>query len=242
VKRPSARKPRSRAAALLAAGLMLAAALAARADELVVVEARGIGLHPGDVLNDAKTLTLKQGQHVTLIAVNGATVKLDGPYDRAPNAEGGANGDQYGTALRALVTQSVARAEAGVSRSGIARVVLPEPWLMNMSRSGIVCLRRGDRPVLWREQAGPESRLTIIAGDRTWRADATWQAGADRLAVSGDFPIAGGKTYHVRLDANEAAVTVKTVPGELTTGVMQAAWLADVGCEPQAEALFKTLR
>jgi len=49
--------------ALLGGGL----AQSASAAVLVVAEARGIALKPGATLDSAKPLTLKQGQHVTLI-------------------------------------------------------------------------------------------------------------------------------------------------------------------------------
>ena len=57
---------------------------AADAAQLVVVEARGIALKPGAVVDSSKALVLKQGQHVTLISDSGATLSLDGPYDKAP--------------------------------------------------------------------------------------------------------------------------------------------------------------
>ena len=132
----------------LAAALALAAlphlCAAAAADELVVVEARGIALRPGEMVDAAKPLLLKEGQHVTFIAVNGATFKLDGPYDKPPTADLGGGGNTA-EALRALVTQQQARiAEAGASRSGAVRVRLPEPWLMDVSRAA---LRMGAREV-----------------------------------------------------------------------------------------------
>jgi hypothetical protein len=227
-------------AALAAAAAMLPVS-APRAAELIVVEARGIALNAGDVIDDQATLDLKEGQHLTLITADGATLKIDGPYDRAPSP--GANGDTsgFGTALRALVTQSAARSEAGVVRDGLTPLTLPEPWILDVSRTGVVCLRAGDKPMLWRENAKPQSKLTIFAGDRTWRADATWAAGDDRLALPQTVPFHGGITYRVRLDNTDANVTVKLVPNALVNPEMQAAWLADVGCDPQAQALYKTL-
>ena len=225
-------------AAFAAAAL---SSLAAHAGELIVVEARGIGLHSGDVIDDGATLDLKEGQHLTLIAANGATLKIDGPYDKAPATGGGEDSAGFGTALRALVTQSATRAEAGVVRAGLTPVVLPAPWLLDVSRTGIVCLRDGDKPVLWRENAARKSTLAITAGDRTWRADATWDAGRDRMLLPSTVPFHGGITYRIRLDNTNANITVKLVPNALVTPEMQAAWLADVGCDPQAQALYKTL-
>ena len=233
----------SRARQILAALAVAASAapLAAQAGELIVVEARGIGLHSGDVIDDGATLDLKEGQHLTLIAANGATLKIDGPYDKAPAAGGSGDDAGFGTALRALVTQSATRAEAGVVRAGLTPVVLPEPWLLDVSRTGVVCLRNGDKPIVWRENAARKSTLTITAGDRTWRADTTWDAGSDRMVLPQTVPFHGGITYRIRLDNNPANITVKLVPNKLVTPEMQAAWLADVGCDPQAQALYKTL-
>ncbi|HUK61043.1 MAG TPA: hypothetical protein VLV50_17575 [Stellaceae bacterium] len=234
----------SRARPVLAA---LAAAMVAlplhvsSAAELIVVEARGIALNSGDVIDDQATLDLKEGQHLTLINAQGATLKIDGPYDRAPTGGGGADDGGFGTALRALVTQSATRAEAGVVRDGLTPLTLPEPWILDVSRTGVVCLRSGETPMLWRENAGRPAKLTIFAGDRTWRAEATWTAGADRMALPQTVPFHGGITYRVRLDNNNANITVKLVPNRLVTPEMQAAWLADVGCDPQAQALYKTL-
>ncbi len=227
--------------ALAAAAAAALPSRAPRAAELIVVEARGISLNAGDVIDDQATLDLKEGQHLTLIAANGATLKIDGPFDRAPGAGADEDNSGFGTALRALVTQSAARAEAGVVRDGLTPVTLPEPWLLDVSRAGVVCLRAGDKPVLWCESAARKSELTITAGDRTWRADAPWEAGADRLLLPQTVPFHGGITYRIRLDANEANITVKLVPNALVNPEMQAAWLADVGCDPQAQALFKTL-
>ncbi len=224
-----------------AAAAALLPATASRAAELIVVEARGIGLHSGDVIDDQATLDLKEGQHLTLITASGATLKIDGPFDRAPAAGNGEDNGGFGTALRALVTQSAARAEAGVVRDGLTPVDLPAPWLLDVSRTGVVCLRDGERPVLWRERAATKSDLTIMAGDRTWRADATWDAGTDKMRLPATVPFHGGITYRVRLDGNDANVTVKLVPNALVNPEMQAAWLADVGCDPQAQALYKTL-
>jgi hypothetical protein len=215
---------------------------AAPAADLVVIEARGIDLHPGDVIDGARTLPLKEGQHVTLVSANGATFTLHGPYNAAPGAVEDGGDSELTMGLRVLVTQTVRRNEQGVTRTGVPRVVLPAPWLLNVSRNGIVCLRPGERPVFWRERTDRASSLAVTAGDRTWRAEATWPVGSDQLLVPSTLPITGGKTYRVRLDDSDTVVAVKFVPKTLTTPEMQVAWLAETGCDPQAEALYKTLR
>src|SRR5258707_12636853 len=77
---------------------------AAMAADLVVLEARGTSLRPGQIVNSTQPLALKQGQHVTLISPTGVTLKLDGPYDKAPGTDQG-RGTPVANALSMLVTQ-----------------------------------------------------------------------------------------------------------------------------------------
>ena len=125
----------------------------ASAAVLVVAEARGIPLKPGATLDSTKPLTLKQGQHVTLISETGATLKLDGPYNQAPVAAGGTAGVGLNQTLAALVTQRQARAgEFGVTR-GTVLADLPEPWVLDATHSGNVCVMEKGTPVFWRPDA-----------------------------------------------------------------------------------------
>src|SRR5260370_36116101 len=74
-------------AALMSLVLLTGACVAAKAANLVVIEARRIALRPGQTVDSTKPLVLKEGQHVTLISPTGATIKLDGPYETAPDAD-----------------------------------------------------------------------------------------------------------------------------------------------------------
>src|SRR3954464_4275661 len=78
------------------------------AADLVVLESRGANLRPGQTIDSAKALVLKQGQHVTLISPPGMTLELDGPYDKAPDG-GQALGAPVASTLQLLVTQRQAR-------------------------------------------------------------------------------------------------------------------------------------
>ena len=215
---------------------------AARADDMVVVAARGIALAPGSRIDPAKPLVLEQGQHVTLIALNGVTLKLDGPYDKAPALANG--GSDLKEALAALVTQDQARTtEAGVTRAGTTVAHLPAPWLLDVSRSGNVCLLAGAKPVFWRPGSKNRAHLTVMPADRSWKGEANWPAGRDLLSAPADLPVHGDAVYFMTIDGGEeSAVTVNLVPGTLGSAAMQAAWLAHQGCEAQAEALMRQVK
>lgn len=213
---------------------------AADAAQLVVVEARGIALKPGAVVDSSKALVLKQGQHVTLISDSGATLSLDGPYDKAP-AVGQGQAVTLAATLKGLATEQQARlGEVGTTR-GVAPVPpLPAAWLVDATRNGSVCLLEGAAPVFWRPLATQSVSLVIMPADRSWKAQANWAAGADRIAPPQQVAVHGNAAYFVSLGGVESAITVNTVPAALTNDQMRAAWMARKGCDRQAEALLRT--
>jgi len=221
---------------------LLAGTAAAHAASLVVVEARAIALRPGATVDSTKVLELRQGQHVTLISETGSTFKLDGPYKAQPLASGGGGGVNLTQTLRALATQREARnGEFGVTR-GTVLAPLPEPWLLDASHSGNGCLLENRTPMFWRPDAKAAATLTVAPVDRSWNAHAAWPTGQSRLAITTDVPMRGGETYVIDFNGDEFAITTTLLPASLTNDDMRAAWMANKGCEQQAEALVKTGR
>ena len=212
----------------------------ASAAVLVVAEARGIALRPGSVLDSTKPLTLKQGQHVTLISETGATLKLDGPYDQLPAAGQTGGGVGLNQTLNALITQRQARAgEFGVTR-GTVLADLPDPWVLDATHSGNVCVMEKGTPIFWRPDSKAVASLAVAPVDRSWNAKAQWPVGQDRITVTTDVPMRAGETYIVNFNGNESAVTMVQVPATLTNTEMRAGWMANRRCEQQAQALLKT--
>jgi hypothetical protein len=216
--------------------LLSLAATSASAATLVVVEARGIALKPGTVLDAATPLALKQGQHVTLISESGSTLKLDGPYDRPPTAQGGTSVDLSRT-LGVLVTQRHARSgEVGTTR-GTVLATLPDPWLIDVTHSGNECLTESRTPIFWRPDSSSAATLAIEPIDRSWKAQTVWAAGLDRITITTDVPLHAGETYVITFNGVENAITIDAVPAVLSNDAMRAAWMADKGCEAQAQAV-----
>jgi hypothetical protein len=224
--------------ALAFAALIFGTASAAVAAELVVVEARGVSLKQGEVIDDAQPLTLKEGQLVTLVAENGSILTLRGPYDQAPKV--GSGGVDVASALGALTTGK-AQNVACVVRAANADVHLPSPWLIDVSHPGVACLRPGEQPVLWRA-SDTGVLLTMMPSDRSWRAQAPWPAGSPTLQAPTNFPIKDGRTYLADFGGKPVAVTLTQIPPKVTNARMQAAWMLEKGCVAQAEALLKTVQ
>lgn len=217
------------------------AAHGAAAASLVVVEARGINLRLGTTLDAATPLVLRQGQHVTLISETGSTLKLDGPYNRPPAAVGGGGVDLSKT-LGALVSQRQTRSgEFGTTR-GAVLAALPDPWLIDASHSGAGCILENQTPIFWRPDVKPSVTFAVAPTDRSWRSQASWPAGQARLSITTDVPMRGGETYLLNLGGMELALTLTLLPSSLTNDAMRTAWMADKGCDQQAEALVKTIK
>lgn len=210
----------------------------AQAADLIVLESRGVNLRPGQTVDSTRPLALKQGQHVTLISPSGVTLKLDGPYEKAPGGEQ-ARGVPVTRALQMLVTQREARVgEVGTTR-GLAPNTLPDPWVLDASRAGTVCLREGGDAVLWRPDSARDADLSLSPADKSWKTQARWPAGADRIKVPAPAVIRGGETYLVSLNGALSALNVESVPANLPNDQVRAAWLANKDCEAQARALLR---
>jgi hypothetical protein len=223
--------------------LALAAASVAGAAELVVVDARGGGLRPGQKIADDRPLILKDGERVTLIAADGRTVKLTGPHDKAPVTGGGAEGTSILAAFEALKTQKDPRlSKAGVVRNVGVGPDLPDPWVADARRGGNVCLKPGAPIVFWRAEPGETVPLSLTPADRSWRATASWAAGQDRVQMPALFPLRDRAAYVVKAGDSEAALTINIIPEALVSERMQAAFMIEKRCQAQAEALIRAIQ
>ncbi|HWA29958.1 MAG TPA: hypothetical protein VG867_02615 [Rhizomicrobium sp.] len=221
---------------ILFAGVLSLIAGAAQAAQYVVVEARGVNLKVGSIIDPTKPLVLKQGQHLTLVSDSGQTIKLDGPFEKAPIA---AQGVQLAAAFTALASNNNGRlGEIGTTRA-VGKVDLPSPWLLDAVHPGAECLKEGEEPVLWRPTAETAADVVISPADRSWKAQATWPKGDTELPVKRDMGVHGGASYFISVNGSESAVSISTVPSVLSTDQMRAAWMLQKGCNPQAEALLR---
>jgi hypothetical protein len=220
------------------AGLVLLSPQIAKAADFVIAEARGIALRVGQTVDSAKPLALRAGQHVTLITPAGATLKLDGPYDKPPDADQ-AKGVSVREVIAAMLNQRRSQPEGRVPTRGIGAAILPEPWVLDASRTGTVCLREGTQAVLWRPDSTTAASLTVAPADRSWKIDMNWAAGENRMTLPAQVPLRTGANYVVSLNTIASSLTVIAVPAVLTSDDMRLAWLLARDCSSQAEALLR---
>lgn len=212
---------------------------AAEAAQYVVVEARGVNIKVGAIVDPTKPLVLKQGQHLTLVSDSGQTIKLDGPYEKAPIAS---QGVQLAAAIGALASNNSGRlGEIGTTRAA-GKVSLPKPWLLDAVHPGSECLLEGQQPVLWRPAADSSADVVVMPADRSWKAQTTWPRGETQLPMKSDMGVHGDASYFVSVNGSETAIAINSVPALLANDQMRAAWMLQKGCGPQAEALLRAAK
>ena len=223
------------------ASLALLAAGTANAVELVVVEAHGVRLNPGQTVDGSKPLELLDGQQVTLLSANGQILKLEGPSNAAPEAQVKGGNTDVATAVAALITERQARmSEVGVVR-GENDVKLPNPWVVDITHPGTSCVDAGKPVVLWRTGDLSETGVTIAPADRSWSVSGHWPANAEQLSMPASLPLRDQKSYVINVGGKLAPVTIRVIPASVTNDAMRAGWMSEVGCDNQATALLAML-
>ena len=226
---------------LATAVVLLAAVQAATAVPLVVMEARGTNLKQGSAIDSDTPITLKEGERLTLIGANGSYVTLRGPFSDVPMKTSLPQTDSKQN-LAALVASREARTSSvGVVRAGAEVAQLPEPWLIDVARSGRRCLKANVPPVLWREDSSEAETVAVYPGDRSWRVDLEWGAGKDRLQLPPIANIDASASLVVVRKDGEINLSLTSVPAEMPDPLLFASWLFHRGCAQQADAMIKQL-
>ncbi len=230
---------------LLGLALCAPAGLAGAAD-FVVVKSEGADLAVGQAVDGATPLTLKSGQRVVLIGATGQTIRLRGPWDKAPATDAAtAPAPDAATALKALLTRSLARSEnTAAVRAASPQVMPPEPWLLDVSHDGDRCLPENSPVIFWRPGgAGADAALSLSPSDRAWEVRIAWPEGTDRLRLPPTLiprtAFFNHASYLVAQDGKTARITLVAIPRAASTDAMRAAWMIEEGCHAQAQALLR---
>ena len=214
-----------------------------QAETLIVMEARGVNLKAGAQIDGDQVLTLKEGERLTLIRSDGTVLTLRGPFSKTPAPPTAVASDPK-QALAALVNTRAARTSSvGVIRAGEEVMPLPEPWLVDLSRSGMRCMIEDQTVTFWRPDASQETRFTLVPSDRSYKADFIWPRGAARLPASklefkNEFNF-----FTIQQADQEFALQLMKIPKAIAEGnrVILIAWLLEKGCTQQADALLRQL-
>jgi hypothetical protein len=227
-----------------ALGLVAAfAATPAQAVDVFVVDAKGVDLPIGEKLDGSKALKLDLGQRVSLVTADGRTIKLKGPSNVPPAPENDVNGNDVVNSLKGMINARAAdTTSAGIIRNGTASFTQPSPWLVEILNNGDRCLLAGTKTILWREdRPATANTLEITPADRSWTANAAWPSGSDRLSLPENLTLNDGQAYLVSLDGAAVTLTIHVIPATVKSDAAKAAWMIEVGCEPQAKAFIDAI-
>ncbi len=213
----------------------------AGAAELVVVEAHGVQLAEGQVLDGAQNLKLDIGQSVTVVAQNGQVTVLDGPFNKAPAPDQAAL--TLAASLQVLTTQrSSDTSSLGAVRKGAAEHEVPQFDLINIADSGDRCVVAGTPIKLWRPNAAKVAdTLTLVPGDHSFKAATPWPAGSTQMVVSSDVPFPDAAIYTASLAGVDSTLVFHVIPPTINKPAVMAAWMQKKHCTEQARAIIKTL-
>lgn len=209
---------------------------------MTVVEARGGGLRPGMRVDGASRIQLKDGERVTLIGADGRAVTLRGVYAGVIAKSGGGGTQNPRAALAALISTRNDRAnQVGAVRAGASAAPLSDPWLIDISRGGARCIREGERPVWWRSESAEQAAFTVYPIDRSWRADFVWAAGQDRMVAPDLAKLDGVKTFLIAVPGQDNAISINTIPKDVTDPLVLSSWMLEKACVQQADAYFRLI-
>jgi hypothetical protein len=231
----------ARLLAPILATLLAIGSSVALAQKMVVMEVRGSTLKVGETIDGARAINLKEGERLTLIGPDGKTVSRRGPYSGPASPPAAGDADPK-AALAALVANRNARTSSiGVVRAGTDSVKVPNPWYVDVTRSGPRCLQEGHQPALWRPSADAAQSFVMFPSDRSWRADFTWKKGEHAVQMPPLSRFEGVTTVLVNIDQQEFAITINIIPKEIDSTPVLTAWMLEKGCIQQADALLQIL-
>ena len=209
---------------------------------MTVVEARGTPFKPGMRVDSETPVQLREGEKLTLIAQDGRAATLRGPYRGKAGGNVTAGATRPGMALSALVATRRDRSTAvGAVRSGADAAPLPAPWLIDIGRPGLRCLREGDAAVWWRADSAREESFTVAPLDKSWRATLTWSPGQSEMPAPDIMSGQMVRTFLVRAGDRDNAITVNIIPAGVDEPLVVASWMIEKNCVQQADAYLREL-
>ncbi len=231
-----------RTAAAMLAGLAMASG-SAQAGVVVKASGPSAGQYPvGKKLDDTATISLKQGDSVTVLTANGTKV-ISGPGQFTVGVRGESKRSTFAVLTRQA---SGARVRTGAVRSGssAAAPLNPSLWNMDVTRPGRFCLADNARVTFWRPVTAGERVYVLGSGKSDYLVQVKFPDGAAQATLSADeLPLASNRTYRLSSEAGAAPqpvefITLDSVP---ETADELGAVLAEKGCTAQLAMLTERL-
>lgn len=235
------------ATAALALGFALTVGpVPAKADDapLVVLKATGVALKPGEKLAFASPLKLDEGQSVTLVTADGKLISLKGPFDGSPQkAADGKNGSMTDVLAPLVSRAKIETSTPGVVRAGAAAGPESDPWLLDTSKPGDVCIHQAVDYDVWRPKTNQAEAVTFQPMTASMKVtEVAFPVGSARAPLPDTLRSADGAQYKVVRPEGSTTITLHMIPDGVPLDRVTVAWLLEQHCDNQALALLKTLK
>lgn len=217
---------------MLAGGVLLSGSSLAVAAQWVVVTAEGTSYKAGAILDDKTPVKLGEGAHLTLLAEDGKTLKLTGPYGGVPESGGdkGAKTNNLTAIASLLQGHRQSTSTLGVMRGFEGDDASPDP--IEVDNSGEHCLI-SDPVVLLRDKIAKSEEVTLVDEQGSTLAIFTWPARQAELPVPARY-FEDGKRYRLQRGDKPISLLVHKAAETPTNPASLAAWMIKQGCEAQA--------
>ncbi len=224
---------------LLAGGVLLTGASLAVAAPWVVVTAERTSYKSGALLDDKTPIKLGEGAQLTLLAEDGKTLKLAGPYAGVPGNSGdkGAQTNNLTAIASLLQGHRQSTSTLGVMRSFGSDAASPDP--IEVDKSGEHCLI-SDPVVLLRDNIAKTEEIALVDEQGATLATFTWPARQAELPVPARY-FQDGKRYRLQRGDKPVSLLVHKAATTPINPAALAAWMVKQGCEAQAMGVLSKL-
>lgn len=221
--------------------VLLGVAPLVEAGQWVVIAAEQSALQPGTLVPGDKPLKLAEGAQLVLLAEDGKTLKLTGPYSGVPNgrSKGGGENSNLNAIANLLQGHQQATSTLGVMRGGSLQE-LPTTNLVSVDNAGERCLT-GDPVVLWRGNTFSSEQVTLVAeaGGKSLTSF-TWPAGEARWSMPARY-FEDGKSYLLQRPGQLIQLHIHKTAAPLDNPAALVGWMAKSGCKAQALSVLAKL-
>ncbi|GEM_PF-3437999 len=210
------------------------------AGQWVVIAAEQSTLQPGTLVPGDKPLKLAEGAQLVLLAEDGKTLKLTGPYSGVPSgrSKGGGESSNLNAIANLLQGHQQATSTLGVMRGGSLQE-LPTTNLVSVDNSGERCLT-GDPVVLWRGNTFKAESVSLADSRGERIVDFTWPAGEARWSVPGHY-FRDGRSYLLQRPGQVINLRIHKTATPLNNPAALVGWMAKSGCKAQALSVLAKL-
>lgn len=227
------------ALALLVSGVLLTGAPLAEAGQWLVIDVEGATLAPGTLLVEQQKVTLADGARLTLLADDGQTLKLVGPYSGIPEQKSATSGTGKNLIVIASLLQGHSQPASTLGALRTSSQKAPPAGAVDVDRSGKQCLS-SDPVVLWRGNAMAQESVTLTDAWGKTLTSLIWPMGEAQLAVPAHY-FNDGQGYRIQRGNHKVQLQVRKAAQPVDNPAALAAWMAESGCQAQALSVLRNL-